>query len=51
MASLVENNFEDLKKIIDINLCGTMLVNNTFYSLLKPKGKIVIVKLNENWTE
>ena len=43
MASLVENNFEDLKKIIDINLCGTMLVNNTFYSLLKPKGKIIIV--------
>ena len=43
MASLVESNYEDIKKIIDINLCGPMLVNNVFYSLLKEKGKIVIV--------
>lgn len=43
MASLVESNFDDLKKIIDVNLCGTMLVNNTFHSLLARNGKIIIV--------
>lgn len=43
MASLVETNFKDIKKLIDINLLGTMLVNNTFHSLLKPMGRIIIV--------
>lgn len=43
MASLVESNYEKMKKVIDINLCGTMLVNRTFHSLLKSHGRIVIV--------
>ncbi len=43
MASLVENDFSSLKKVIDINLCGTMLVCRMFHSLLSQKGRIVIV--------
>lgn len=43
MASLVETDFETIKKVIDINLTGTMLVNHTFYNFLKEKGKIIIV--------
>ena len=43
MASLVENNFNDIKKLIDINLIGTMLVNNVFHKSLKEKGKIIII--------
>lgn len=43
MASLVETDFLDIKKLIDINLLGTMLVNNTFHSLLKPMARIIIV--------
>ena len=43
MASLIESNYDEIKKVIDINLCGTMLVNNTFHSLLKKNGKIVII--------
>ena len=42
MASLVESDYESLKKLIDINLLGTMLVNNIFHSLLVKKGRIVI---------
>lgn len=43
MASLVESDNDVLKSVINVNLVGTMLVNKTFYSLLKPKGKIIIV--------
>ena len=43
MASLVETDFQKMKKMIDINLGGTILVNNTFHSLLKEKGRIIIV--------
>ena len=43
MASLVETEFDKIKKVIDINLVGTMLVNNIFHPLLKEKGRIVIV--------
>lgn len=43
MASLVETNFIEIKKVIDINLLGTMLVNNIFHSSLKEKGRILIV--------
>ena len=43
MASLVESNYDDLKKVIEINLCGTMLVNKTFHKHLTKKGKIIIV--------
>ena len=43
MASLVENDFESIKKVIDINLIGTMQVNNVFHKHLIEKGKIIIV--------
>ena len=43
MISLVESDYALIKKLIDINLTGTMLINHTFHSLLKEKGRIVIV--------
>ena len=43
MASLVENDYNQMKKVIDINLCGTMLVNNVFHDRLDKKGRIIIV--------
>ena len=43
MASLVESDFASMKKLIEINLCGTMLVNRVFHSLLQPDGRILIV--------
>lgn len=43
MMSLVENDYVKMKRLIDINLCGTMLINNTFHSLLKAEGRIIIV--------
>lgn len=43
MASLVESDYELIKKVIDVNLNGPMLINNTLYPLLKKKGKIIIV--------
>lgn len=43
MSSLIESDFKKMKKLIDINLTGTMLVNKMFYPVLKEKGRIVIV--------
>ena len=43
MASLVEGDFERIKRLMDINLCGTMLVNRVFHSLLSKSGRILIV--------
>ena len=43
MASLVESDYNKMKKLIDINLCGTMLVNNIFHSNLTKDGRIIIV--------
>ena len=43
MASLVESDFQQMKQVIDINLCGTMLVNRVFHPYLKERGRIVIV--------
>lgn len=43
MASLVEDDYKNMKKVIDINLLGTMLVNKTFYECLDSKGRIIIV--------
>ena len=42
MSSLVEDDYSKLKSVIDINLLGTILVNRTFHSLLKEKGRILI---------
>ena len=39
MASLVETEYSQMKKVIDINLCGTMLVNNVFHDRFG-EGKI-----------
>ena len=43
MVSLVEGDFIDIKKVIDINLTGTMLVNRVFHETLVEKGRIVIL--------
>lgn len=43
MASLVESDYNMMKRLIDINLSGTILVNRVLYPLLKEKGKIVIL--------
>lgn len=43
MSSLIESNYNKMKKVIEVNLCGAMLVNKTFHSLLQEKGRIVIV--------
>ncbi len=43
MASLVESDYTRMKKVIDINLSGTMLVNHTFHDRLAENGRIVIV--------
>lgn len=43
ISSFVESDFSNMKKVIDINLLGTMLTNNVFHSLLKEKGKIIII--------
>ena len=43
MASLVEDVPEDLCRVIDVNLLGTMLTCRIFHARLAPKGRIVIV--------
>lgn len=43
MASLVESDYAAMKKVVEINLCGAILVNCTFQQLLKKDGRIVIV--------
>lgn len=42
MASFIEEEFQKLKRLLEINLTGAMLVNKTFYPLLKKDGKILI---------
>lgn len=43
MASLVEDDFGIIERVVRINLVGTMLVNRTLHSLLVPNGRILIV--------
>lgn len=43
MASLVESDCTAIKKIVDINLCGTMLVNRIFHEHLAQRGRIIII--------
>lgn len=43
MASLVESDFQQMKQVININLCGTILVNRVFHPYLSKKGRIIIV--------
>ena len=43
MASLVESDYARMRKVFDVNLCGTMLVNRVFHDCLAANGRIVIV--------
>ena len=43
MSSLAESDYAKMKKVVDVNLGGTMLVNRIFHSCLEEKGKIIIV--------
>ena len=43
MASLVESDYAQMKKVIDINLSGTVLVNRVFQSCLRENGRILVV--------
>ena len=43
MAALVESDYAKMKRVVDVNLSGTMLVNRVFYDCLAQCGRIVIV--------
>ena len=43
MASLVESDYTGMKKVVDVNLSGTILVNRVFYDCLAGRGRIIIV--------
>lgn len=43
MASLVESDYAKMKKVVDINLSGTMLVNRVLHECLTQQGRIIIV--------
>ena len=43
MTSLVEGDWARMRKPVDVNLTGTMLVNRVFHPLLREKGRILMV--------
>ena len=43
MTSLVEGDPGQMKKVIDINFCGALLVNRIFHPFLREKGRVIIV--------
>ena len=43
MCSLVEGDYEKMQRLIEVNLCGAMLVNRLLHPLLAKEGRIVIV--------
>ena len=43
MASLAESDSGEMKKVIDVNLWGAILVNRVFHGCLGERGRIVIV--------
>ena len=43
MASVVEEDFSKIKRVVDVNLLGCMLVCRAAHPLLKADGRIVIV--------
>ena len=43
MTSLVEGDWPKMKKLMDINVSGAMLVNRVFHPCLKEKGRIIVV--------
>lgn len=40
--SFIEGNIDEINRIFNVNLFGTINVNKCFYKLLKPNGKIII---------
>ena len=43
MSSFVEGDFSNIKKVIDVNLIGTIAFNFVFHKFLAKDGKIVII--------
>lgn len=43
MASLVECDTDIMKRLVDVNLLGTMRTVRCFHGLLKPNGRVIIV--------
>ena len=43
MAALAETDFSRIKRVIDVNLIGTMLTCRVFHSRLSAKGRVIIV--------
>ncbi len=43
MSSLVEERTETLRRVIDVNLTGTMLVCRLFHRLLRERGRVILV--------
>lgn len=43
MVSLVESDYAKMKKVVDINITGTMLVNRVFHECLAEHGRIIII--------
>lgn len=43
MLSLVENDYDDIERILNINLNGPIRVNNIFHKHLKKDGRIIII--------
>lgn len=42
MGSFIETDYQKIKRLMEIDLLGAMLVNKTFYPLLKGSGRIYI---------
>ena len=42
MGSFIEMDYQKIKRVMEINFLGTMLVNKTFHELLAKNGRIVI---------
>ena len=42
MSSFIEEDYGKIKRFLEINLLGAMLVNKTFHALLKKGGKILV---------
>ena len=43
MASLVESDYQRMRQVVEVNLCGTMLVNRVFHRCLGKQGRVLIV--------
>ncbi len=42
MGSFIETDYQKIKRVMEINFLGTVLVNKTFHPLLKKNGRVVI---------